>query len=82
MASITNEDKNCFITYMYIFFRNITLYGGGWSWKSGVNWENGRVTNDTFLNESILDDYQAIYRAYANQMRMEACKDLVFQHKM
>ena len=34
-----------------------------------MNWENAGITNDTFLNESILDDYQAIYRAYANQMR-------------
>ena len=50
----------------------LSLYGGG------VNWENAGITNDTFLNESILDDYQAIYRAYANQMRMEACNGLSF----
>ena len=56
----------------------LSLYGGGWSWKSGVNWENAGITNDTFLNESILEDYQAIYRAYANQMRMEACNGLSF----
>lgn len=56
----------------------LSLYGGGWSWKSGVNWENAGITNDMFLNESILDDYQAIYRAYANQMRMEACNGLSF----
>ncbi len=56
----------------------LSLYGGGWCWKSGVNWENAGITNDTFLNESILDDYQAIYRAYANQMRMEACNGLSF----
>ena len=56
----------------------LSLYGGGWSWKSGVNWENAGITNDTFLNESILDDYQSIYRSYANQMRMEACNGLSF----
>lgn len=56
----------------------LSLYGGGWSWKSGVNWENAGITNDTFLNESILDDYQSIYRGYANQMRMEACNGLSF----
>ena len=56
----------------------LSLYGGGWSWKSGVNWENAGITNDTFLNEAILDDYQAIYRAYVNQMRMEACNGLSF----
>lgn len=62
---------------MYIL-GTLSLYGGGWSWKSGVNWENAGITNDMFLNESILDDYQAIYRAYANQMRMEACNGLSF----
>lgn len=56
----------------------LSLYGGGWSWRTGVNWENAGITNDTFLNELILDDYQAIYRAYANQMRMEACNGLSF----
>lgn len=56
----------------------LSLYGGGWSWKTGVNWENAGITNDTFLNEAILDDYQAIYRAYVNQMRMEACNGLSF----
>ena len=56
----------------------LSLYGGGWSWKSGVNWENAGITNDTFLNEAILDDYQAIYRAYVNQMLMEACNGLSF----
>ena len=56
----------------------LSLYGGGWSWKTGVIWENAGITNDNFLNESILDDYQAIYRAYANQMRMEACNGLSF----
>ena len=56
----------------------LSLYGGGRSWKTGVNWENAGITNDTFLNEAILDDYQAIYRAYANQMRMEACNGLSF----
>lgn len=56
----------------------LSLYGGGWSWKTGVNWENAGITNDTFLNEAILDDYQAIYRAYVNQMRMKACNGLSF----
>ena len=56
----------------------LSLYGGGWSWRTGVNWENAGITDDNFLNESILDDYQAIYRAYANQSRMEACNGLNF----
>ncbi len=66
-----------FVVMIYVM-GTLSLYGGGWSWRSGVNWENAGITNDSFLNESILDDYQAIYRAYANQMRMEACNGLSF----
>ena len=72
-----NMKTVCLILCTYII-GTLSLYGGGWSWRTGVNWENAGITNDTFLNEIILDDYQAIYRAYANQMRMEACNGLSF----
>ena len=72
-----NMKTACLILCTYII-GTLSLYGGGWSWRTGVNWENAGITNDTFLNEIILDDYQAIYRAYANQMRMEACNGLSF----
>lgn len=67
----------CLLLSVYVL-GTLSLYGGGWSWRTGVNWENAGVTDDNFLNESILDDYQAIYRAYANQSRMEACNGLSF----
>lgn len=54
----------------------LSFNGGGWSWRTGANWENSGITKDAFLNEAILDDYQAIYRAYANKRRMDASNDI------
>ena len=56
----------------------LSLYGGGWSWRTGVSWENAGVTKDPFLNELILDDYEAIYRAYNNQQRLLAMNGLSY----
>lgn len=50
----------------------LSLNGGGWSWRTGANWENSGITKDAFLNEAILDEYQALYRGYANKKRMDS----------
>lgn len=47
-------------------------FGGSFNYSGGVNWENSGVTSDYFLNECILDDVQALYRAHAMEKRMEA----------
>ena len=47
-------------------------FGGSFTYASGINWENAGVTTDDFLNECILDDAQALYRARAMAKRMEA----------
>lgn len=47
-------------------------FGGSFTYGSGINWENAGVTTDNFLNECILDDAQALYRARAMAKRMEA----------
>ena len=47
-------------------------FGGSFTYASGINWENAGVTSDDFLNECILDDGQALYRAKAMAKRMEA----------
>ncbi|MBQ6297621.1 MAG: LTA synthase family protein [Selenomonadaceae bacterium] len=47
-------------------------FGGSFSYANGINWENAGVTTDNFLNECILDDAQALYRARAMAKRMEA----------
>ena len=47
-------------------------FGGSFTYAHGLNWENAGVTTDNFLNECILDDAQALYRARAMAKRMEA----------
>ena len=44
-------------------FALFVRFGGSFTYSSGINWENAGVTNDEFLNECILDDAQALYRA-------------------
>lgn len=44
---------------------------GGMSYLDYFNWENAGITNDQLLNEAILDDGQALYRAYVCQERLE-----------
>ena len=57
-----------FIAAFFIFVR----FGGSFNYAGGVNWENAGVTSDNFLNECILDDVQALYRANAMEKRMQA----------
>lgn len=45
-------------------------YGGGFDYGQGINWENAGVTADQFLNECILDDVQALYRAKSTAARL------------
>lgn len=47
-------------------------FGGSFTYGSGINWENAGVTSDGFLNECVLDDAQALYRARSMAKRMEA----------
>lgn len=56
----------------------LSYYGGAWSWEGAVNWENSGVTRDTLLNEAILDDGQALFRAYTLNSRLLACNGLDF----
>jgi len=53
-------------------FALFVRFGGSFTYGSGLNWENAGVTTDDFLNECILDDGQALYRARAMAKRMEA----------
>ena len=54
-----------------VMFGLFARFGGSFTYASGVNWENAGVTSDYFLNECILDDVQALYRARAMGKRME-----------
>jgi phosphoglycerol transferase MdoB-like AlkP superfamily enzyme len=53
-------------------------FGGGMSFAANVDWENSGVTKDKFLNEAILDDVQALYRAYELNGRMESSTGLLY----
>lgn len=55
------------ITVFFIFAR----FGGSFTYANGLNWENAGITSDEFLNECILDDGQALYRAYSISRDME-----------
>ncbi|MBR4903038.1 MAG: LTA synthase family protein, partial [Selenomonadaceae bacterium] len=60
------------LTVGIILFGLFVRFGGSFTYGSGINWENAGVTNDVFLNECILDDAQALYRARSMAVRMEA----------
>ena len=55
-----------------VLFMFLCRFGGGVSYATGINWENAAVTGDDFLNECILDDVQAMYRAVQQEKRMQA----------
>ena len=54
-----------FIPIFMLFMR----FGASFNYTYSVNWENAGITKDTFLNECILDDIQAMYRAYSSNER-------------
>ncbi|MBQ1914686.1 MAG: sulfatase-like hydrolase/transferase [Selenomonadaceae bacterium] len=54
------------------------MFGGALGWETQVDWENSGVTRDEFLNEAILDNFQALYRGYSMNHRMLACNGLDF----
>jgi len=58
--------------YLMIFIR----FGGSMTYAYNIDWENAGVTKDEFLNEAILDDVQALYRAYTLHERIVASTGL------
>lgn len=69
--------RAAFLVVIYLV-GTLALFGGSLSWQTSVDWENAGVTKDTFLNETILDNPQALYRAYRLNERMLACNGLDF----
>lgn len=53
-------------------FAVFVRFGGSLTYGDGINWENAALTPDDFLNECILDDGQAMYRAYTMSKHMGA----------
>jgi len=66
-----------FLGMLYLVFL-LGMFGGALGWETQVDWENSGVTRDEFLNEAILDNFQALYRGYSMNHRMLACNGLDF----
>lgn len=60
------------IYHLIIFVR----FGGTMNYLDNIEWENSGVTKDQLLNEAILDDVQALYRAYVLHGRVAASTGL------
>ncbi|SCM83634.1 Sulfatase [uncultured Sporomusa sp.] len=52
------------------FFMIFIRFGGSLTYAHSLHWENAAVSRDDFLNEAIIDDIQALYRAYSIQKRV------------
>ena len=55
-----------------LFLWRVSWFGGALGWETENGWENAGVTRDTLLNEAILDDGQAILRAYTFHIRLNS----------
>ncbi|WP_425058707.1 LTA synthase family protein [Sporomusa carbonis] len=60
------------IYYLAIFVR----FGGSMTYAYNIDWENSGITKDQLLNEAILDDVQALYRAYVLHERVRSSTGL------
>lgn len=56
----------------------LAWFGGALGWETEVGWENAGVTKEPLLNEAILDDGQAIFRAWTLKERWAAGAGLFF----
>ena len=63
------EGSIIFLLPMFMLFMR---FGGSFNYTNSINWENAGITKDGFLNEAILDDFQAVYRGYSSSKRMAA----------
>lgn len=59
-----------------ILFGTFAWFGGSLTYAYDITWENSAATKDDLLNEAILDDVQALYRAYVLHERLVASNGL------
>ena len=58
-------------------------FGGSLVYAHSLHWENAAMSKDSFLNEMILDDVQAVYRGWSIKKRIETgTADGVYQDKL
>lgn len=54
-----------------LLFALFTRFGASFSYANSIHWENCAKTKDSFLNEMILDNMQAVYRGYSIKKRID-----------
>lgn len=59
----------CWCAAFHPYFAIFCRFGGGFHSDDGIHWESAARTKSKLLNEAILDDGQALYRAYATHKR-------------
>lgn len=64
------------VIVMIAAFMIFVRFGGSFTYAKSIHWENAAVLRDSFLNEAILDDVQALYRAYISYDRLRSAKGL------
>lgn len=65
-----------FIVLLMAAFMVFTRFGGSFAYSQSVSWKNAAVCHDEFLNEAILDDVQALYRAREINELMESAQGI------
>ena len=56
---------------LLIVFAVFVRFGGSLVYAHSLHWENASMSRDSFLNEMILDDVQAVYRGWSIKKRIE-----------
>lgn len=57
---------------LFVFFR----FGGAFGYTNSINWESAARLNSNLLNETILDDAQALYRVKSIAKRTSELEDI------
>ena len=60
------------VLWLFYQFSLYAISGGSTGYADNFDWENAGITKDELLNEAILDDVQALYRAYVLHDRLSA----------
>lgn len=74
--------KSCVGLILFLpLFCVLVRFGGGYSYSTGIHWENAGRLQSHFLNEAILDDGQAMYRVWFAYKRINKAHKISFTQK-
>jgi phosphoglycerol transferase MdoB-like AlkP superfamily enzyme len=69
------------VLFAVVFLMIFSWFGGSLTYAYDITWENSGVTRDSLLNEAILDDVQALYRAYVLHERLRASNGITIDEE-